>query len=85
MATVEETSNNQSSSNNQTTITANGDFVNPFYLSSSDNNTVQLISQKLIRGRNYFPWVRSMIITLTSRHKTGFVDGTIAEPGPDSP
>ena len=79
MATAEETSNSQSSNNNQTTTAANGDSVNPFYLSSSDNNTVQLVSQKLIGGRNYFPWVRSMIITLTSRHKTGFVDGTIAE------
>ena len=85
MATVEETSNNHSSSNNQTTTAANGDSVNPFYLSSSDNNTVQLVSQKLIGGRNYFPWARSMIIALTSRHKTGFVDGTIAEPSPDSP
>ena len=59
--------------------------MNPFYLSSSDNNTVQLVSQKLIGGRNYFPWARSMIIALTSRHKTGFVDGTIPEPSPDSP
>ena len=84
MATAEETSNSQSSNNNQTTTAANGDSVNPFYLSSSDNNTVQLVSQKLIGGRNYFPWARSMIIALTSRHKTSFVDGTIAEPNSDS-
>ena len=84
MATTEETSNNQSL-NNQTSTVANGDSVNPFYLSSSDNNTIQLVSQKLIGGRNYFPWARSMIITLISRHKTSFVDGTIAKPSPDSP
>ena len=83
MATAEETSNNHSSGNNQTTTAANGDFVNPLYLSSSDNNIVQLVSQKLIGGRNYFPWARSMVIALTSRHKTGFVDGTIAEPNSD--
>ena len=84
MATAEETSNSQSSNNNQTTTAANGDSVNPFYLSSSDNNTVQLVSQKLIGGRNYFPWARPMIIALTSRHRTAFVDGTIAEPNSDS-
>jgi len=40
MAAAEETSNSQSSNNNQTATAANGDSVNPFYLSSSDNNTV---------------------------------------------
>ena len=47
MASTEEASNNQSSS------TMNEDSVNPFFLSSNDNNIVQLVSQKLIGGKNY--------------------------------
>lgn len=46
---VNDVSNNQSSSS-----------VNPFFLSSSDNNIVQLVSQKLVEGRNYLPWARLM-------------------------
>lgn len=37
---VNDVSNNQSSSS-----------VNPFFLSSSDNNIVQLVSQKLVEAR----------------------------------
>ena len=69
MASTEEASNKQSSS------TVNECSVNPFFLSSSDSNTVQLVSKKLIGGKNYFPWVRSMIISLTAKHKIGFIDG----------
>lgn len=79
MASTEEASNNQSSS------TVNEDFVNQFFLSSSDNNTVQLVSEKLIRGKNYFPWARSMIISLTAKNKIGCHDGTIPIPDSNSP
>lgn len=47
-------------SNNQSSSSVNEDSVNPFFLSSSDNNIVQLVSQKLVEGRNYFPWARLM-------------------------
>ena len=79
MASIEEASNNQSS------FTVTEDSVNPFFLSRSDNNTVQLVSQKLIGGKNYFPRAKSMIISLTAKHKIGFIDGTILEPDPNSP
>ena len=79
MATTEEALNNQSSS------VVHEDFVNPFFLSSGDSNTVQLVSEKLIGGKNYFPWARSMIISLTTKHKIGFINGTIPVPDPDSP
>ena len=49
MASTEEALDNQSSS------TMNEDFVNPFFLDSTDNNTIQLVSEKLIGGKNYFP------------------------------
>lgn len=79
MASTEEASNNQSSS------TVNEDSVNPFFLRSSDSNTIQLVSEKLVGGKNYFPWARSMIISLTAKHKVGFIGGTIPVPDPDSP
>ena len=79
MATTKEASNNQSS------FAIHEDFVNPFFLSSSESNTVQLVSEKLIGGKNYFPWARSMIITLIAKHKIGFIDGTIPVPDPNSP
>ena len=79
MASTEEASNNQSSS------TVNEDFVNPFFLSSNDRNTVQLVSKKLIGGKNYFPWARSMIISLIAKHKVRFINGTIPVPDPNSP
>ena len=69
MASTEEALNNQYSS------TMNEDSVNPFFHSSSDNNIVQLVFEKLIGGKNYFPWARSMIISLTAKHKIGFIDG----------
>nr|POE76685.1 hypothetical protein CFP56_74804 [Quercus suber] len=79
MASTEEASNNKSS------FAVNEDFVNPFFLSSSDNNTIQLVSKRLIGGKNYFPWVRSIIISLTAKHKIGFIDGTFLVLDPDSP
>ena len=79
MASIEEALNNQYSS------TVNEDSVNPFFHSSSDNNIVQLVFEKLIGGKNYFPWARSMIISLTAKHKIGFIDGTIPVPNLDSP
>ena len=69
MASTEEALNNQYSS------TMNEDSVNPFFHSSSDNNIVQLVFEKLIGGKNYFPWARLMIILLTAKHKIGFIDG----------
>ena len=74
MASTEEALNNQYSS------TMNEDSVNPFFHSSSDNNIVQLVFEKLIGGKNYFPWARLMIILLTAKHKIGFIDGTIPVP-----
>nr|POE96106.1 hypothetical protein CFP56_23478 [Quercus suber] len=64
MASTKEASNNQSYS------TVNEGFVNPFFLSNSDSNTVQLVSKKLVGGKNYFPWARSVIISLTTEHKS---------------
>ena len=85
MASTEDTPMVNGVSNNHSSPSVNEDFVNPFFLSSIDNNTVQLVSQKLIGGRNYFPWARLMIISLTAKHKIGFVDGTIPVPNLDSP
>ena len=28
-----------------------------------------------VSSKNYFPWARSMIISLTAKHKIGFIDG----------
>ncbi|KAL0004673.1 hypothetical protein SO802_012234 [Lithocarpus litseifolius] len=39
-------SSTKEASNNQSSSTVNDDSINPFFLSSSDNDTVQLVSQK---------------------------------------
>ncbi|XP_075654728.1 uncharacterized protein LOC142624881 [Castanea sativa] len=83
MAFTAEASNNQTS--NQSSSAVNEDSVNPFFLGSSDSNTVQLVTEKLIGGKNYFPWARSMIISLTTKNKIGFIIGTIPIPDSDSP
>ncbi|XP_057792112.1 uncharacterized protein LOC131008970 [Salvia miltiorrhiza] len=57
------------------------DQSSPYYLSSSDNPGVQLVTQQL-NGSNYVNWNRSMMTALMAKNKLAFVDGTIDRPQP---
>ena len=53
--------------------------VSPYYIHPSDNLGMKLVSLKF-DGKNYTDWKRSMLISLTAKNKTGFVNGTITKP-----
>lgn len=62
----------------------NQDPTSPFYLHPSDNSASQLVSLKF-NGEGYGDWKRSMMISLSSKTKLGFMDGSIEEPVTTSP
>lgn len=66
---------------------SNSDSVNsenPYYIGSSDNPSSVLISHPF-NGTGFNSWKRSMIISLSTKNKLGFVDKTILEPESSSP
>ncbi|XP_074302890.1 uncharacterized protein LOC141637224 [Silene latifolia] len=55
------------------------DFSNPYYLGSHDIPSAK-ISNVVLRRDNYEDWKNSMKMSLKSRRKFGFVEGTIKKP-----
>ncbi|KAL2898570.1 Retrovirus-related Pol polyprotein from transposon TNT 1-94 [Bienertia sinuspersici] len=51
----------------------------PFYLGSGDQPG-NLISYVILKGDNYLAWSHATTLSLKSRRKFGFVDGTISKP-----
>lgn len=49
----------------------------PLYLHPSDGPGTFILSQKLVGAENYGFWSRSMLMFLETKHKQGFVLGTI--------
>ncbi|XP_056693771.1 uncharacterized protein [Spinacia oleracea] len=62
-----------------TTLQPNQDPASPFYLHPTDNTASQLVSVKF-KGEGYGDWRRSMMISMSSKNKLGFVNGTLAKP-----
>ncbi|XP_056697409.1 uncharacterized protein [Spinacia oleracea] len=62
-------------------LAPNQDPASPFYLHPTDNTASQLLSIKF-KGEGYGDWRRIMMISMSSKNKLGFVDGTIAKPDP---
>lgn len=65
-----------------------GDFStnssNPYYLHPNKNLALTLISPPL-DNKNYHSWARSIHITLISKNKEKFVDGTLPKPDVSDP
>ncbi|XP_074328420.1 uncharacterized protein LOC141666330 [Apium graveolens] len=51
----------------------------PFHLHPSDNPGMKLVSMKF-DGNGFADWKQSMLISLSAKNKTGFVDGSITKP-----
>jgi gag-polypeptide of LTR copia-type len=60
-------------------MAAGSDPASPYFLHHSDNPGTILVSQ-LLTEDNYPAWSRAMIISLSSKNKLGFIDGTVARP-----
>ena len=60
------------------------DFSSPYHVSSSDNPSC-LIVPIILEGPNYHHWSRSFQMSLISKNKIGFIDGTIQAPTRTSP
>ena len=55
------------------------DPSSPFYLGAGDQPG-NLITHVVLKGDNYLAWSRAITLSLKSRRKLGFVDGTISKP-----
>ncbi|XP_068503595.1 uncharacterized protein [Phaseolus vulgaris] len=55
------------------------DLSSPYHVSSSDNPSF-LIVPIILEGPNYHHWSRSFQMSLISKNKIGFIDGTIEAP-----
>ncbi|KAL2922825.1 Retrovirus-related Pol polyprotein from transposon TNT 1-94 [Bienertia sinuspersici] len=55
------------------------DPASPFYLGAGDQPG-NLITHVILKADNYLPWSRAITLSLKSRRKFGFVDGTISKP-----
>ncbi|XP_019083824.1 PREDICTED: uncharacterized protein LOC109125837 [Camelina sativa] len=52
-------------------------YANPYFLHSLDHAGMNIISDRLTSGADFYSWKRSMRIALNVRNKLGFVDGKI--------
>ena len=55
------------------------DLSSPYHVSSSNNHSF-LIVPIILEGPNYHHWSRSFQMSLISKNKIGFIDGTIKAP-----
>ncbi|XP_022867242.1 uncharacterized protein LOC111386973 [Olea europaea var. sylvestris] len=55
------------------------DGSSPYFLHHSDNPGLIFVSQPLT-GDNYESWSRAMVIALSVKNKSGFIDGSIPKP-----
>uniref|UniRef100_A0A803LHY3 Retrotransposon Copia-like N-terminal domain-containing protein n=1 Tax=Chenopodium quinoa TaxID=63459 RepID=A0A803LHY3_CHEQI len=55
------------------------DPSSPFYLGAGDQPG-NLITHVVLKPDNYLAWSRAITLSLKSRRKYGFIDGTISKP-----
>ncbi|CAL1404863.1 unnamed protein product [Linum trigynum] len=79
-------SNNTGTTNNNNANNGRVDllFGNPFYINPNENISQSIVSENL-DGSNYQMWQRAILMALKTKHKIGFIDGTIAMPPVDDP
>eukprot|EP00257_Ricinus_communis_P028328 XP_025015742.1 uncharacterized protein LOC112536991 [Ricinus communis] len=62
----------------------NDDQSSGYYIHPNENPSLMLTSSQL-NGRNYHSWARSMKMSLISKNKFQFIDGSIKVPKDDDP
>ncbi|XP_062143928.1 uncharacterized protein LOC133851504 [Alnus glutinosa] len=67
-------------SSSSSSLTEN--FSSPFFLNNVDNPGAMLVSQPLT-GSNYNTWSRSIIVSLTTKNKMAFIEGSLPKPSPE--
>jgi hypothetical protein len=67
-------------SSSSSSLTEN--FSNPFFLNNGDNPGAMLVSQPLT-GSNYNTWSRSMIVSLITKNKMAFIEGSLPKLSPE--
>lgn len=75
------TSTSQPIGNSSTPATI--DAYHPYFLQSSDNPGIPLVTQPL-NAQNYQQWSRSIRLALSAKNKLGLIDGTLPKPAEDS-
>jgi len=58
--------------------------TDPFYIHPSDHPGQPLVSN-IFNGDNFDNWKRSVMISLSAKHKAALIDGTYPRPGTASP
>lgn len=48
-----------------------------YFLPPADNRGIILVSQPLIRPKNYPSWAKAMFLSMSGRNKFGFLNGSI--------
>ncbi|XP_061357113.1 uncharacterized protein LOC133301495 [Gastrolobium bilobum] len=58
------------------------DSSSPYFLSNSDHPGLVLVTHTLT-GQNFNSWSRAMLLALTTKNKSIFVNGSLIRPSPD--
>ncbi|CAN1252813.1 hypothetical protein LINPERPRIM_LOCUS8148 [Linum perenne] len=56
------------------------DSSHPFFINPGDHPGLLIVSVPLVGDLNYHSWSRSMTMSLLSKNKLAFVDGTTEDP-----
>ncbi|GAU33267.1 hypothetical protein TSUD_279410 [Trifolium subterraneum] len=58
------------------------DILNPYFMHPNENPSLILVTP-LLSGNNYHSWSRSMIVSLISKNKLYFINGSLPRPSDD--
>lgn len=75
--------NSSTANQNQSQTQGVIDVYHPYFLQSSDNPGIALVTQ-MLTSQNYCQWSRSVKLALSAKNKLGMIDGTLSQPASSS-